>query len=66
MEGDIEEHSVVNVRGSQQAKKGNESDQHGNEGRVEDGQIGTVPAARMSARSWLRDIQNNDVLAITV
>jgi hypothetical protein len=38
---DIKEHSVVNVRaGSQQAKKGNEGDRHGVEGRVEDGQIG--------------------------
>ena len=28
--------------------------------------VTTVSAARMSARSWLRDIQNNDVVAITV
>jgi len=27
--------------------------------------VTTVPAARMTARSWLRDIQNNDVMAIT-
>jgi hypothetical protein len=40
VEGNIEEHSVSNVRGSQQAKKGNEGDQHGVEGRIEDGQIG--------------------------
>ena len=40
MEGDIEEHSVGNVRGLQQAKKGNKSDRHRVEGCVEDGQIG--------------------------
>jgi hypothetical protein len=39
VKGDIEEHSVSNVRGSQQAKKGNEGDRHGVEGRVEDDQI---------------------------
>ena len=47
---------------------------HGVEGCVKDGQIRSawavtttvVPAARMSARSWLRDVQSNDVVAITV
>ena len=28
--------------------------------------VTTVSAARMSARSWLRDKQNNDVVPITV
>jgi hypothetical protein len=28
--------------------------------------VTTVSAVRMSAQSWLRDIQNNDVLAINV
>ncbi len=27
--------------------------------------VTTIPAARMSARSWLRDIQNNDFVTIT-
>ena len=69
MEGDIEEHGISNVRGSQQAKKGDKGDRHGVEGRVEETRsawaVTTVPPARMSARSWLRDIKNNDVVAIT-
>jgi len=32
--------SISNLRGSEQAKKGEEGDRHGAEGRVEDGQIG--------------------------
>jgi hypothetical protein len=70
MEGDIEEHSVGNVCGSQQAKKGNEGDRHGVEGRVEDGQIGLgghhSPGGKDERAKWLRDIQNNDFVAITV
>ncbi len=37
MEGDIKQHGVGDMHGSQQAKKGNKGNQHGVEGRVGDG-----------------------------
>jgi hypothetical protein len=62
--------NVGNVRGSQQANKGNEGDRHGVEGRVEDSQIGRgghhSPGGKDEHAKWLRDIQNNVIVAITV
>ena len=62
--------NVGNVRGSQQANKGNEGDRHVVEGLVEDSQIGRgghhSPGGKDERAKWLRDIQNNVVVAITV